>query len=120
MDVEIKAVGGCAKATSDLKWSSSDISTASVSASKTVVGSHLQDLWQFKQPLTTDLSGLVTLARLSVVNRSLKVARKFTAVKSQQLGKMVKIHKQQKGIKIFPGGGTRYKLPFFRASTIMG
>ncbi|KAI5403227.1 hypothetical protein KIW84_050704 [Lathyrus oleraceus] len=42
MDAEIKAVGGCAKATSDFKWSSSDISTASVSASETVVGSHLQ------------------------------------------------------------------------------
>ncbi|KAI5404961.1 hypothetical protein KIW84_051933 [Lathyrus oleraceus] len=42
MDAEIKVVGGCAKATSDFKWSSSDISTASVSASETVVGSHLQ------------------------------------------------------------------------------
>ncbi|KAI5427007.1 hypothetical protein KIW84_032436 [Lathyrus oleraceus] len=41
------------------------------------------------------------LARLSVVNRSLKVARKFTAVKSQQLGKAVKVHKKKEGTKHF-------------------
>ncbi|XP_039691001.1 nuclear pore complex protein GP210 isoform X3 [Medicago truncatula] len=37
-DAELKAVGGCAKAESDYKWLSSDISTVSVSASGTIQG----------------------------------------------------------------------------------
>lgn len=52
-----------------------------------------------------------TLTRLSVVNRSLKVARKFTAVKSQQLGKMVKNFTSNK-MKHFHRRSTRYMLPF--------
>ncbi|MCH85883.1 nuclear pore membrane glycoprotein 210-like, partial [Trifolium medium] len=35
-DAKLKAVGGCAKAVSDYKWLSSDISTVSVSASGTI------------------------------------------------------------------------------------
>jgi hypothetical protein len=59
-----------------------------------------------------------TLARLSVVNRSLKVARKFTAVKSQQLSKMVKIHKQQN--ETFSQKKYKVHVTFFRANTKMG
>ncbi|KAI5399842.1 hypothetical protein KIW84_064970 [Lathyrus oleraceus] len=62
--------------------------------------------------------GDATLARLSVVNRSLKVARKFTAVKSQQLSKMVKIHKQQN--ETFSQKKYKVHVTFFRANTKMG